>query len=283
MRRKQAFTLIELLVVIAIIALLLSIVMPALQKAKQSARDILCKANLHSWFYSVHLYIQDNDETYWPGYYVGSSTKSIWWMYALRVYYENIDDIRCCPTATKVRYTYGGDHGPGWEQEPFAAWGILRDDGWWINVDMDYGSYCVSGWLEDKWPELCSTNSGDILKPGQWYEGNFWRKQTSLQNASRIPVIMDGQWIDAWPQPGELPPSFEDIIWGGSHFTRFIQNRHGGKENCLLADGVVRSVGLKEFWTLKWHRNYNTGGRWTAAGGAEPADWPPWMEAFKTY
>ena len=227
------------------------------------------------------MYTQDSDEKFWPGYYdVNNSTKSIWWMYALRTYYEDIDDIRCCPTATKTRLTYDQDEGPGWGQEPFTAWGILQD-GWWANVDGDYGSYCVNGFLEDKWPEKTTANPTDL-----WYEGNFWRKQTNLQNASRIPAIMDGQHIDAWPQPNHQPPPYEDTYWATppeNSASRYIQNRHGGKENCLFADGTVRSTGLKEFWVLKWHRNYNTAGIWTQAGGAVPSDWPAWMQDLKTY
>jgi prepilin-type N-terminal cleavage/methylation domain-containing protein len=45
--RQKAFTLIELLVVISIIALLLSILMPALAKAKESAIRVICTSNLH--------------------------------------------------------------------------------------------------------------------------------------------------------------------------------------------------------------------------------------------
>jgi prepilin-type N-terminal cleavage/methylation domain-containing protein len=47
MKKKKGFTLIELLVVIAIIAMLLAIVVPSLRKAKEYARKIICKSNLH--------------------------------------------------------------------------------------------------------------------------------------------------------------------------------------------------------------------------------------------
>jgi hypothetical protein len=48
-------------------------------------------------------------------------------------------------------------------------------------------------------------------------------------------------------------------------------------------DSSVRKVGLKELWTLKWHRNFNTNGYYTKAGGATAEDWPEWMRRFKDY
>jgi hypothetical protein len=48
-------------------------------------------------------------------------------------------------------------------------------------------------------------------------------------------------------------------------------------------DSSVRKVGLKELWTLKWHRKFNTANRWTRAGGVQPEDWPEWMRNFKDY
>ncbi|MEN6306255.1 MAG: prepilin-type N-terminal cleavage/methylation domain-containing protein [Anaerohalosphaeraceae bacterium] len=59
--KKHGFTLIELLVVIAIIALLMAIITPALRKAKESARLMLCANNQHQTLVGVFSYSSSND------------------------------------------------------------------------------------------------------------------------------------------------------------------------------------------------------------------------------
>jgi prepilin-type N-terminal cleavage/methylation domain-containing protein/prepilin-type processing-associated H-X9-DG protein len=60
--RKHAFTLVELLVVIGIIALLISILLPALSKARQSASRIACASNLRQLVLGMTMYAQINRE-----------------------------------------------------------------------------------------------------------------------------------------------------------------------------------------------------------------------------
>ena len=75
-KNRHAFTLIELLVVISIIALLLSILMPSLQKVKEQARKVVCGSNLKQLAIVAHTYAGDNNgkfpvrERLWsPNYY----------------------------------------------------------------------------------------------------------------------------------------------------------------------------------------------------------------------
>lgn len=60
MRRQKGFTLVELLVVIAIIALLMSILMPALARVKSQAKAVLCLSNLKQWGLVFSPYTSDN-------------------------------------------------------------------------------------------------------------------------------------------------------------------------------------------------------------------------------
>ena len=61
--RQKAFTLIELLVVITIVSLLLSILLPAMNKARQQAMNLVCISNLHNVGIAIHSYSLDFDDT----------------------------------------------------------------------------------------------------------------------------------------------------------------------------------------------------------------------------
>jgi len=61
---QHAFTLIELLVVIAVIAVLMAIMMPALQRVKKQAQEMVCIANLRQYGIAQHMYLDDSDDRY---------------------------------------------------------------------------------------------------------------------------------------------------------------------------------------------------------------------------
>lgn len=67
MRQKNRFTLVELLVVISIIALLVSILLPALNKAREITKFTVCAANMHQVGLAMLMYGEDNIHRAVPG------------------------------------------------------------------------------------------------------------------------------------------------------------------------------------------------------------------------
>jgi len=75
-RNVKGFTLIELLVVIAIIAVLMAIIMPAMRRIKESAKQTICKSNLRNVGLALFMYLDDNDRKL-PNYH--SANGFLWY------------------------------------------------------------------------------------------------------------------------------------------------------------------------------------------------------------
>ncbi len=78
--RKKSFTLIELLVVVAIIAVLVAILLPALQKARAHALRVSCSSNLKQMHLAFRMYLDDNQGSY-PPWHVQNVTTGPWGPY----------------------------------------------------------------------------------------------------------------------------------------------------------------------------------------------------------
>jgi len=272
MHKRNGFTLIELLVVIAIIALLMAILMPALQRVKKQAETVACLSLLKQWGNFFLMYADDNGGYLMEGF-AGSSRGNNRWCKAMGEYHKFNSDLSCCPSATKPwEDEFGNSTGmQGTFLGSTSAWGYMQQTGW--DKPMK-GSYGINGWCNN--PDPGHSHGG---KP----EKDHWRTP-NVKQAGYIPLFLGAQRYNIWPEHVDPPPAFDGQNWSGQgHMGRVCLNRHRGFVNGLFLDWSARRIGLKELWVLKWHRSYNTAGPYTMAGGIIASDWPDWLRNHKDY
>ena len=259
MCKRNGFTLIELLVVIAIIALLMAILMPALQRVKEQARAVGCQSNLKQWAIIFSLYANDNDEKF-PGWLGSPNTwpqqlKSLW------PRHRDSNDLFLCPMAKKPASEFL-DSSNWYLGSTYSAWS-LRSIASRVRIDCSYG---VNIWAQSM--------------PGPEPDAKYWQTVPG-KGAGNIPMLTDSVFWWSCREDVGNPPEYESV-WTNSSLP-CCMNRHHGFVSSVFMDWSSRAVGVKELWTLKWNRKYDTNGLWTKAGGVLPQDWPAWVRNYKDY
>ena len=267
--RASAFTLIELLVVIAIIALLMGILMPALQKVRAQGKNVACKANVRSWGQIWRMYSDEHDGKFSPGNRVGWARGD--WVLSLRKYWADKNQILLCPSATK-RLTIGNslsNHG---------SYDRTYIQGNYQGEDQEECSYGYNLWLF-------------TLPPGvsvlQRRPRDLHFSSSYSANTTNVPLFLDSMWRGGGPWYGDpsgrsTDPSFEAIrppdynghwINARSEMMHFAIDRHSGGVNAVFLDGTVRHIGIKGLWKLKWHNKYEDSRGFVG-------NWPDWMNKY---
>jgi prepilin-type N-terminal cleavage/methylation domain-containing protein len=244
MKKKQGFTLIELLVVIAIIALLMSILMPALSKVKAQAKAVMCQSHLHQWALIWKMFADDEVGDKLAGSFQDRDGFNDWDEIVADYYRTSLnDEMWLCPMATKTSHEGGRNPNMAWENDD------LR------------GSYSVNLW--------CGKDQGSgKLENG---EQEFWGTPYVL-GADRVPLFGDAQQSNADPISTDEPLPYESDEWtkNAHEMQRFCIKRHAPYHiHMLYLDFSIKRITIKELWRQKWHRTYDV--------FCDLPDWPDWM------
>jgi prepilin-type processing-associated H-X9-DG protein/prepilin-type N-terminal cleavage/methylation domain-containing protein len=261
--RRAAFTLVELLVVIGIIALLVSILLPSLNRAREMAQRTQCAANIRQFYNGDLAYLQESKRWHVPGFFGDPNTMTpttfphyqynrIWsaareWRQALNqpVLTDNIRPAYVvrelmCPTMMATRED--------------ANWGAAAPDtiyGYWLYPPhVSYGMN-VEG-IDEIGTSTTPTNSQVIPQPSLITNHLIHAYMTGdVKRPSEKLMWTDAIWamVNVWGsgvQPGWRGKisNFDQIgerqvTSGGMDSTRTTAWRHRGGANVCFFDGHV--------------------------------------------
>jgi prepilin-type processing-associated H-X9-DG protein len=281
----------------------MAVLLPALNGARRQAKSVVCQSRLRQWATILASYAQDHDGRFPCN---ASGNAGAWLLRGALLNVNNKDanvpqdsffgfrtkDIACCPMGTKYfakyfqwdpNFTLPFPMSPstsldiGQMYTHIGTWD-LSYPAWVIYMPSPrcVGSYGLNRFLFR--PGFHSTLT--FVPPSQQRSGaNLF----SLKNQANIPVLLDSASpYGGPPSAKDGPPSPSDVSFSSLAWP-FCVSRHDGFVNAVFLDWSVRKIGLKELWTLKWNREFDTGGPWTKAGGVQREDWPEWMRSMKDY
>jgi prepilin-type N-terminal cleavage/methylation domain-containing protein/prepilin-type processing-associated H-X9-DG protein len=237
-RQHPGFTLVELLVVIGIIALLISILLPALSQSRKQGNAIKCMSNLRQIQASYLMYINENKGK--APYY--NNGQDDFWIELLRLNMSNSNELRFCPETAETATNWGG----ATLRWTFKAGGTVVSEG---SYGFNAWNHRLEGGAAGGGQQFSGGPASRYFRPGEKF---------SVQ----VPGFADAIWPDAWPRESDaIPPNVINGQPQGSApnqnmMARFVIDRHSRKVNVAFLDGHGEAVPLPSLWELRWHAQW---------------------------
>jgi prepilin-type N-terminal cleavage/methylation domain-containing protein len=222
---RAGFTLVELLVVIAIIAVLMTILMPALQAGRRLAKRIQCGGQLRQLAIAWTMYCEENEGRFykqtnanlsyggWIGEYEFSDDRPLNRFLNLKPGLGNPEEAKVfqCPADR------GGAPGRQVYQKVFTLMGTSYNTNIFLVGQAGNGTFSQN------------TEALDRLISQRNRSGNL--KITNVDNPARVLLMGDYGWVNQWDRKVEPAPEHKELVeWHGKpdHFSVAFVDGHSG-------------------------------------------------------